>query len=1283
MTTTHPPSTATTSCPNCGTRLRFSSPGDAPVRLRITCGSCQTSFAVQWPGSGAIAQATVSAAISQSVPVAFSAPTTPIATPQEIRRSGHGVAEGGKRRGPTFVPGDVLAERYRVLRFLAEGGMGEVFEVLDLELGGRLAAKTVRADVAADPTALERFRREIQLARRVTHPNVCRMFDVAYHRPEPSAAGTIFLTMELLLGPTLAERIAAGPMAPEAALPILRQIAAALDAAHEADIVHRDLKPANVVLVPGQTPRKEDMVRAVVTDFGLARIDTAKGSAAEAAMTMTAAGFFIGTPAYVAPEQVEGGAVTSATDVYAFGVVMFEMLTGKVPFLGETALATAVKRLQQPAPSPRLHAAAIDARWEAAILRCLERRPEDRFARAGDLIAALEDPRPVLARQSDPALPIAQPPGSFPPTAEPSEAFETPGVTEILGRGPTVPVPPRQKAAMSRKPLQLAALAVVILLSFSFVAYRIVAWRNERRLQEQMLDATLPAEPVAPRRAIAVLGFRDRSGRPGAEWLSGALAEMLGTELAAEKGVRVIAGEEVARMKSDLALTDPESLAPDTLARLRTASGADFLVLGSYTALGAEAGGKIRLDLRLQNTQSAETTSIGETGTEAALFDLVTKSGARLRQALGLAGENGTGDGGPVGAARAALPANPEAARLYTEGLERLRRFEPLAARDLLVRAVAVDPNNPLAHSALASAWAALGYAGRAAEEAKKAIDLARDLPQEQRLVIEGRYAEANEDWARATEIYRSLFRVFPDDLDYGLRLVAAQTAAGQAQGALATVAALRALPAPAREDPRIDLSEATAAEALADFPRQRQSAAQAAARASERGARLLTAQARLSECRALRNLGQADAGQAACEAGRVLYAEAGDSSGVADALTQSANLAFDRGDLPGARQLYEQALATFRTLGNKGAEAGALNNIAVVLRRQGDGAAAVGLYEQVLALSREIGNRYGEASTLGNLGTLSTGRGELAKARDLLERSLAIRRELDDPAGVASGLDNLGAVLRRQGDLLGARQRQEESLAARRKIGQKGGQAASLVGLGTTLLDQGDLAAARKRFDESLALCQKLGNRSLEASARHGIAEVLVRQGDHKGALAAHEEALRLRSDLGEKSQEATSRTGLAGALLAAGDAPSLARAETEARAAAEEFGREGAIADQAVALSLAGEAGERSGHTAPARAAISQARHLIGGDVAKEDAKARLIVAVRTARSLPPATAQKELEAVLAETEKLGLVELRFEASLALANLDHSPAGAARRATIAREAQAKGYLELARRAG
>ncbi len=1260
MTPAPPRSTATTSCPHCGTRLRFSSPGDAPVRLRITCGSCQNSFAVQWPGSGKIAQATVSPTVSPSVPIAFSAPTTPMPAPPEIARTGHGIPEGAKGRGPMFAQGDLLAERYRVIRFLAEGGMGEVYEVQDLELGGRLAAKTVRADVAADPTALERFRREIQLARRVTHPNVCRMFDLAYHRAEPSAPATLFLTMELLVGPTLAERIASGPMSTEAALPILRQIAAALDAAHEAGIVHRDLKPANVVLVSAAAPGKADGVRAVVTDFGLARVDTRIG-AAETSMTMTAAGFFIGTPAYVAPEQIEGGALTAATDVYAFGVVIFEMLTGKVPFQGETAIATAVKRLQQPAPSPRLHAASIDARWEAAILRCLERKQEDRFPRAGDLIAALEDPRPLPARPSAPAAKVSPALSGAPPAAVAASAAAA-------------------KAAPKRNPAVLAALAIVILASFSFVAYRIVTWRNERRLQEQMLDATLPSEPVANRRAIAVLGFRDRSGRPGAEWLSGALAEMLGTELAAEKGVRVIAGEEVARVKRDLGLTDPESLAPDTLARLRTASGADFLVLGSYTALGAESGGKIRLDLRLQNTDSGETASIGETGTEAALFDLVAKSGVRLRQALGIKEAEGAT---PGTAGRAPLPANPEAARLYAEGLERLRNFEPLAARDLLAKAVAVDPNNPLAHSALASAWAGLGYAGRAADEAKKAIDLARDLPQEQRLVIEGRFAEANQDWPRAAEIYRSLFRVFPDDLDYGLRLVAAQTAAGQAQAALATVASLRALPAPAKEDPRIDLSEAAAAEALADFQRQRQSAAQAASRATERGARLLTAQARLSECRALRNLGQVDAGEAACEAGRVLYSEAGDSSGVADALTQAANLAFDRGDLPGAKRLYEQALATFRNLGNKGAEAGALNNLAVVLRRQGESAAAVALYEQVLGLAKETGNRYGEASALGNLGTLSTGRGELAKARDLLERSLAIRRDLDDPAGVASALDNLGAVLRRQGDLVGARQKQEESLAARRKIGQIAGVAASLVGLGTTLLDQGDLAGAGQRFDEAVALAKKLGNRSLEASARSGQGERLARRGELAAARTAHEEALKLRTDLGEKNQEAASRSALAAVLLALGDPQSLARAETEARAAAEALSVQGSPGDQAVALSLASEAGARLGHAGPAREAATKARALVAEPVGREDAKARLSVAVRTGRAVASPATQKELEAALAEAEKIGLVELRLEAGLALADLDRTPARAGRRAAIAREAAARGFVELARRAG
>ncbi len=298
---------------------------------------------------------------------------------------------------PIFCAGDVLAGRFRIARFIAQGGMGEVYEAEDLELGEAVALKTIRQREGDGDAALELFRREVLLARRVTHPNVCRIFDVFRHRfePSPGLAGpreVLFLSMELLRGDTLAERLRErGRMSTAEALPVALQMAAALDAAHQAGIVHRDFKSNNVMLIPqGDGPP-----RAVVTDFGLA------GAHDERAQPQDESGLTMGTPAYMAPEQVEGGDVTPASDIYALGVVLYEMVTATVPFMALTAAATANMRLYNDPPSPRQRVPDLDPRWEAVILRCLERRKEQRFPTAGDAAAALrppDGPRPARPR---------------------------------------------------------------------------------------------------------------------------------------------------------------------------------------------------------------------------------------------------------------------------------------------------------------------------------------------------------------------------------------------------------------------------------------------------------------------------------------------------------------------------------------------------------------------------------------------------------------------------------------------------------------------------------------------------------------------------------------------------------------------------------------------------------------------------------------------------------------------------------------------------------------------
>lgn len=275
----------------------------------------------------------------------------------------------------TFSPGQTISGRFRVLRFIGHGGMGEVYEARDLELGVRVALKTIRPAIAFDPRTMARFKQEIQLARRVTHPNVCRIFDLERHQPPPQTsppAGEVaFLTMELLEGETLAARLRRVGRIPVAeAFPLAQQMGAALAAAHDVGVIHRDFKPGNVMLAPAKSG--EGTERAVVMDFGLAKaVAAADQTTGEGSGPVTASGHLIGTLAYMAPEQFQGREATPSSDIYALGLVMYEMIAGRRPFAHDAPLGGARQPLPQ-SSSLRAQTPDLDPRWEQAILRCLK-----------------------------------------------------------------------------------------------------------------------------------------------------------------------------------------------------------------------------------------------------------------------------------------------------------------------------------------------------------------------------------------------------------------------------------------------------------------------------------------------------------------------------------------------------------------------------------------------------------------------------------------------------------------------------------------------------------------------------------------------------------------------------------------------------------------------------------------------------------------------------------------------------------------------------------------------
>ncbi len=270
-----------------------------------------------------------------------------------------------------FVPGTTLVGRYRVVALLGKGGMGEVYRADDLKLGQPVALKFLPEGLQQDGTALARFHREVRLARQVSHPNVCRVFDIG------EAEGRTFLTMEYVDGEDLASLLRRiGRLPADKGLEIARQLCAGLAAAHEHGVVHRDLKPANAML--------DGRGRVRITDFGLAGFSGEDGGRA-------------GTPAYMAPEQLSGDEVTPKSDIYSLGLMLYEIFTGKRAFEA-TTFADMMRRRERSAPTHPSHIVKdIDPLVERVILRCLEKDPAKRPATALQLAAALPGGDPLAA----------------------------------------------------------------------------------------------------------------------------------------------------------------------------------------------------------------------------------------------------------------------------------------------------------------------------------------------------------------------------------------------------------------------------------------------------------------------------------------------------------------------------------------------------------------------------------------------------------------------------------------------------------------------------------------------------------------------------------------------------------------------------------------------------------------------------------------------------------------------------------------------------------------------
>jgi serine/threonine protein kinase/tetratricopeptide (TPR) repeat protein len=915
-----------------------------------------------------------------------------------------------------------------------------------------------------------------------------------------------------------------------------------------------------------------------ILDFGLAQL-VPRASDDGLTATQTRTQEIAGTLPYMAPEQLRGGMADARTDIWAVGAVLHEMVTGKRPFSesGTPLLINAILNSNPPRPSKTNQN--IPSGMDDIILKALQKDVARRYQTASELRADLE-----RLTAGAPVLAQAKP-----------------------------------------QPVWIFAGVVLLVVVLGFAGYFVARKRASER----------GGNAARSRRSVAVLGFKNLGSDKNQNWLSTALSEMLTTELAAGDRLRTVPGENVARVKADLALPDAESLAAETLAKVHSILGTNLVVLGSYLDLD----GQIRVDVRVQDAAAGETVAkFSQVGTEAQLFDLVRHLGETLRN------ECGAGEVTPEQATsiRASQPVNTEAAKLYAQGLAKLRSFDSMQARELLTQAVAKDPAYVMAHEALAEVWSQLGYDDKAKDESRRAFELSAGLSRQDALGSEARFREETREWTKAVDIYHSLWTVFPDDPEYGLRLASAQVSAGRGQDALLTIDWLRKIAAPMKDDPRIDLAESRAAGSLSDYKRAEAATERAILTAGRQGSEGLRAEALLRQCWALRNLGDPGRAMAAGQQAGEILGRVGDLRGQARSLTCVADVLADQGQLSSAQ----------------------------------------GMHERALELARKIGAQKDIAGALINLGNVQAYQQKLSDSTRQYQLALALANSIGDKSAALLAQDNLGANLSLQGDFTAARKSFEESVRTAEEIGDQAGIVEALINLSFVSYLQGDLRNAKEDLDKAIAKARQLQLKSRLAMAVASMGDVLFAEDDLRGAEQSYQQSLTMRGELGEKGGVANSHVSLAIVALENGQ---LAQAETLARDAAKEFETEKDADQRTAAEDVLAQSLIAQGNYDHAAKEIDLARKLGARDLpttlSLTITRAKLLA--KTAKS---AEAVTELQQVESHAGEKGLLGLEWQARLALADAQIASGNlASARANlqlVKRQAAARGFGLLARKA-
>ena len=593
--------------------------------------------------------------------------------------------------------GSTLSERYEVIEELGRGGMGRVYRVVDKKIDEEVALKLLNPEVGADKRMIQRFKNELKLARKIAHRNVCRM----YHLGEEE--GTSYITMEYVPGEDLksfirrSEQLSIGK-----AISIGKQVCEGLAEAHHLGVVHRDLKPQNIMI--------DREGNAKIMDFGIARSLGGKG--------LTGEGVVIGTPDYMSPEQVEGKEVDQRSDIYALGVILYEMTTGRIPFEGETPFSVAVKHKTEAPRDPIELNSQIPDDLSVVILKCLEKEREKRYQSVGEVRSELDRIEKGI----------------------PSTERVIPKIKALTSKEFTVTF--GLKKVFIPAVVVLAAIVIIVIVSLILPKRGTVIFPSDKP-------------------SLAVLYFKNNTGEEEYNFWRSALSDSIITDLQQSKYINVLRTDQLLSILRKLNLLEVEGYANEDIKAVAEEAGVNHILQGSLT----KAGDNFRINVTLQEAITGElvgSETIDGKG-EASIISMIDELSKKIKIDLNLTSEQIAADldRGMSEITTTSL----EAYKYYIEGRNFYLNGEYQKSISIIQRAISIDPQFAMAYLSLSRSYRALGDESESMKYQQKAFDLRDRLSDREKLMIQGDYYsffEKNKD--KAVEAFEKLVELYPND---------------------------------------------------------------------------------------------------------------------------------------------------------------------------------------------------------------------------------------------------------------------------------------------------------------------------------------------------------------------------------------------------------------------------------------------------------------------------------------------------------------------------------------